>query len=196
MHSENWLTFRSEEGARFPKMAVSSGVWADVIPLETAWDLREVLAANPKSMKEELDRIGYCGDQPASYRSNPFAAHFELHIEQGPILEDEGLKIGVVHGKESPLTEVVRLLTAANRRPSIQVVQHHRQRPRQPRRHNTTIRSQRSRLMRQQNARRRQYSRQKIRRSRNNRYFHHRPWNRQHNGAYRQIHPRPSSRQG
>jgi hypothetical protein len=80
-------------------MAVSSGVWADVIPLETAWDLKEVLAANPKSMKEELDRIGYCGEHPASYLSNPFAAHFELHIEQGPILEDEGLKIGVVHGK-------------------------------------------------------------------------------------------------
>jgi hypothetical protein len=90
----------SEEGARFPKMAVSSGVWAEAIPLQTAWDLREVLArdGNPKSMKEELDRIGYCGDRSASYRSNPFAAHFELHIEQGPILEDEGLKIGVVEG--------------------------------------------------------------------------------------------------
>ncbi|KIL89195.1 hypothetical protein FAVG1_07589 [Fusarium avenaceum] len=94
----NWT---NEEGARFPKMAVSSGVWADAIPLETAWDLKEVLAANPKSMKEELDRIGYCGEHPASYLSNPFAAHFELHIEQGPILEDEGLKIGVVHGVQA-----------------------------------------------------------------------------------------------
>lgn len=81
-------------------MAVSSGVWADVIPLQTAWDLREVLATDgkPKSMKEELDRIGYTGQHPASYLSNPFAAHFELHIEQGPILEDENLKIGVVKG--------------------------------------------------------------------------------------------------
>ncbi|KAL4725854.1 hypothetical protein ACLX1H_006528 [Fusarium chlamydosporum] len=94
----NWT---NEEGARFPKMAVSSGVWAEVIPLQTAWDLREVLASNPKSMKEELDRIGYTGDAPASYRSNPFAAHFELHIEQGPILEDEGLKIGVVEGVQA-----------------------------------------------------------------------------------------------
>lgn len=87
-------------------MAVASGVWADAIPLQTAWDLREVPSlmtgdGTPKSMKEELDRIGYRGDFPASYRSNPFAAHFELHIEQGPILEDEGLKIGVVHGKYS-----------------------------------------------------------------------------------------------
>ncbi|KAJ3548382.1 hypothetical protein NM208_g1028 [Fusarium decemcellulare] len=96
----NWT---NEEGARFPKMAVSSGVWADVIPLQTAWDLREVLATDgkPKSMKEELDRIGYTGEHQASYRSNPFAAHFELHIEQGPILEDEGLKIGVVHGVQA-----------------------------------------------------------------------------------------------
>ncbi|KAH6693872.1 hypothetical protein F5X68DRAFT_258690 [Plectosphaerella plurivora] len=96
----NWT---NEEGARFPKMAVSSGVWAETIPLQTAWDLREVLArdGNPKSMKEELDRIGYCGERPASYKSNPFAAHFELHIEQGPILEDEGLKIGVVQGVQA-----------------------------------------------------------------------------------------------
>lgn len=84
-------------------MAVSSGVWADAIPLQTAWALKEVHATdgNRKSMKEELDRIGYNGQQAASYRSNPFAAHFELHIEQGPILEDEGLKIGVVHGKST-----------------------------------------------------------------------------------------------
>ncbi|KAJ4006181.1 hypothetical protein NW752_010828 [Fusarium irregulare] len=94
----NWT---NEEGARFPKMAVASGVWAEVIPLQTAWDLREILASEPKSMKEELDRIGYTGDVPASYQSNPFAAHFELHIEQGPILEDEGLKIGVVQGVQA-----------------------------------------------------------------------------------------------
>lgn len=96
----------SEEGARFPKMAVSSGVWADAIPLQTAWDLRELPVfardGSPRSMKEELDRIGYCGERAASYQTNPFAAHFELHIEQGPILEDEERKIGVVQGKTSP----------------------------------------------------------------------------------------------
>lgn len=81
-------------------MAVASGVWAEAVPLQTAWDLREVLAkdGSPKSMKEELDRIGYCGERPASHHSNPFLAHFELHIEQGPILEEEQLKIGVVRG--------------------------------------------------------------------------------------------------
>lgn len=84
-------------------MALASGVWAEAIPLETAWDLKEVPglmkeAGTPISVKQALDSIGYRGEYPASHRSNPFAAHFELHIEQGPILEDEGLKIGVVHG--------------------------------------------------------------------------------------------------
>lgn len=83
-------------------MAVSSGVWAEAIPIQTAWDLTEVTPHEGKarSIKEELERIGYKGKLAASYRENPFAAHFELHIEQGPILEDEGLKIGVVQGKQ------------------------------------------------------------------------------------------------
>ena len=91
----------SEEGARFPKMAVSSGVWAGAIPIEDAWNLEEVTPheGKAKNMLQELERIGYRGEAPASYKSNPFAAHFELHIEQGPILEDEGRKIGVVQGK-------------------------------------------------------------------------------------------------
>ncbi|KAJ6445273.1 hydantoin utilization protein C [Purpureocillium lavendulum] len=96
----NWT---NEEGARFPKMAVSSGVWAGAIPIETAWELREVTPheGKPKSMKEELERIGYKGERAASHTDNPFAAHFELHIEQGPILEDEKLKIGVVEGVQA-----------------------------------------------------------------------------------------------
>ena len=97
----NWT---NEEGARFPMMAVSSGVWADAVPLETAWNLAEVAASDEgrkKTMKEELTRIGYLGDIPASYKTNPFAAHFELHIEQGPILEDEQRKIGIVKGVQA-----------------------------------------------------------------------------------------------
>ena len=106
------LTNHSEEGARFPKMAVASGVWAEAIPLETAWELEEVPSlitdgTSPKTMKEELDRIGYRGDYSASFHSNPFAAHFELHIEQGPVLEDEELKIGIVHGNSSPLELII-----------------------------------------------------------------------------------------
>lgn len=97
----NWT---NEEGARFPMMAVASGVWAEAVPLETAWKLAEVNAGDDgtrKTMKEELERIGYLGQQPASYRHFPFAAHFELHIEQGPILEMERRRIGVVHGVQA-----------------------------------------------------------------------------------------------
>jgi acetylornithine deacetylase/succinyl-diaminopimelate desuccinylase-like protein len=94
----NWT---NEEGARFPKMAVASAVWAEAIPLEEAHNLAEVTpSANGvhRTMKQELERIGYLGSQPASYRTNPFTAHFELHIEQGPILEAERRKVGVVQG--------------------------------------------------------------------------------------------------
>src|SRR2546421_6197570 len=86
-------------------MAVSSGVWAEAVPIEKAWNLAEVSPGEDgkkKTMKQELERIGYLGSIQASYRSNPFAAHFELHIEQGPILEDEGRKVGIVKG-ETPL---------------------------------------------------------------------------------------------
>jgi len=97
----NWT---NEEGARFPMMAVASGVWAEAVPLETAWNLEEVAAGEDgkkKTMKQELERIGYLGSTQASYQANPFAAHFELHIEQGPILENEARKVGVVKGVQA-----------------------------------------------------------------------------------------------
>jgi hydantoinase/carbamoylase family amidase len=96
----------SEEGARFPVVTVSSGVWAGSIPLQTAWDTAEVPtlmtdpSSAPRTMKQELERIGFLGDVPASHEANPIGAHFELHIEQGPILEDERQKIGVVTGAQ------------------------------------------------------------------------------------------------
>ncbi len=45
---------------------------------------------------DELIRIGYKGEEKAGARK--FQAMFELHIEQGPILEDTGTMIGVVEG--------------------------------------------------------------------------------------------------
>lgn len=86
-------------------MAVASGVWADAVPLETAWSLAEVTPSSSdgtkKTMKEELTRIGCLGEVPASHTTNPFTAHFELHIEQGPILEATHRKIGIVHGVQA-----------------------------------------------------------------------------------------------
>jgi hypothetical protein len=79
---------------------ISSGVWAEQIPLERAHSLKEV-GTGTATMKEELERIGYLGTTPASYRSTPMTAHFELHIEQGPILESANQKIGVVQGVQA-----------------------------------------------------------------------------------------------
>ncbi|CAK7205582.1 hypothetical protein SEUCBS139899_008360 [Sporothrix eucalyptigena] len=101
----NWT---NEEGARFPLITMASGVWAGVTPLETAWNTQETPAAaaiygnadKPATVKEELERIGFLGDTPATHTAMPMAAHFELHIEQGPILEAEQRKIGVVEGAQ------------------------------------------------------------------------------------------------
>ena len=95
------LTIRnSEEGARFPISMVSSGVWAGDIPLEKAHNLKEV-GSGTATMRSELERIGYLGETPASHKSIPMAAHFELHIEQGPILETAESKIGIVKGVQA-----------------------------------------------------------------------------------------------
>ncbi|KAI4744706.1 amidase [Aureobasidium sp. EXF-12298] len=93
----NWT---NEEGARFPISMVSSGVWAGSIPLSHAHNLEEV-GSGTATMKSELERIGYLGDVECSHTSIPLAAHFELHIEQGPILEAEDRKIGIVQGVQA-----------------------------------------------------------------------------------------------
>lgn len=95
----NWT---NEEGARFPKSMVSSGVWAGHIPLADAHNLKSVIpSGDTATMKSELKRIGYLGDVEASYKASSMAAHFELHIEQGPILEAENRRIGVVEGVQA-----------------------------------------------------------------------------------------------
>jgi len=107
--SENWVTteypvgvvnWTNEEGARFPISMVSSGVWAGKIPLDHAHNLQEV-GGGTATMKSELERIGYLGPVSASHTAVPMAAHFELHIEQGPILETEKRKVGIVKGVQA-----------------------------------------------------------------------------------------------
>lgn len=101
----------SEEGARFPKSLHGSGVWAGSLPLETAYGLRDVADESITALAE-LERIGYKGALAASHEANPLAAHFELHIgescvgqeltaEQGPILEANKQRIGVVSGGQA-----------------------------------------------------------------------------------------------
>lgn len=92
----------SEEGARFPKSMCSSGVWAGAIPIQKAWDLRDIHDPNV-SLRSELERHGYLGDMACSSDAAsgfPLGAHFELHIEQGPILQETGRSIGAVTGAQ------------------------------------------------------------------------------------------------
>ncbi|ODQ63431.1 amidase [Nadsonia fulvescens var. elongata DSM 6958] len=91
----------NEEGARFPRSMMASAVWAETLPLQEAYEMKSITETEVKTVKEELIRIGYLGETPASYRLNPLAAHFELHIEQGPILEDSKKKIGIVQGGQA-----------------------------------------------------------------------------------------------
>jgi N-carbamoyl-L-amino-acid hydrolase len=86
----NWT---NEEGVRFPPAMIASGVFAGVFDLD--YGLSRTDHAG-RTIGAELQRIGYAGKQKVGHR--PLGALLELHIEQGPILEAEGRRIGVVTG--------------------------------------------------------------------------------------------------
>ncbi|HUG37917.1 MAG TPA: Zn-dependent hydrolase, partial [Candidatus Limnocylindrales bacterium] len=92
-HPMTLVIFTNEEGARFQPAMIASGVMAGKIALEDAYNARD---KDGVRLVDELERIGYLGPEPCVPR--PFRAYLELHIEQGPFLEDEGLAIGVVEG--------------------------------------------------------------------------------------------------
>lgn len=79
---------------------IASGVWAGVVPLERAYASKDV-SGSGATVRSELERIQYLGPRPATPEATPMAAHFELHIEQGPILENNKQKIGVVTGAQA-----------------------------------------------------------------------------------------------
>lgn len=84
----NWT---NEEGARFAPAMISSGVFAGVFDLAYGLSRSD---AQGISLGEALQQIGYAGEHPVG--GMPIHAAFELHIEQGPILEAENIEIGVV----------------------------------------------------------------------------------------------------
>jgi len=86
----NWT---NEEGSRFAPAMLASGVFAGVFTPDFAYARTD---RDGKSFGDELKRIGYMGVEKAGARK--LGAMFELHIEQGPILEDEAKMIGVVQG--------------------------------------------------------------------------------------------------
>ena len=85
----NWT---NEEGSRFTTGLTGSAVWSGQLSLEDAWrdqDREGVV------LRDELERIGYLGDEPA--RAREISAFLELHIEQGPVLESASQWIGEVN---------------------------------------------------------------------------------------------------
>ncbi|MFI4995280.1 MAG: Zn-dependent hydrolase [Hyphomicrobiales bacterium] len=88
----NWT---NEEGSRFAPAMVSSGVFAGVYTEEFAYARQD---PEGKKLGDELVRIGFKGEEKVGGRK--IHAFFELHIEQGPILEAEDVLVGVVtHGQ-------------------------------------------------------------------------------------------------
>lgn len=89
------VVWTNEEGTRFPPAMLSSGVFAGVY--EESW-AKAVRDHDGATLGEELARIGFAGTEPVGKRR--LHAFYELHIEQGPILEREGVDIGIVtHGQ-------------------------------------------------------------------------------------------------
>ena len=95
----NWT---NEEGTRFAPAMLASGVFAGMHTEEWAYSRED---AEGLKFGDELARIGWKGDEPVGDRK--MHAFFELHIEQGPILEAEDIEVGVVtHGQGLSWTQV------------------------------------------------------------------------------------------
>ena len=89
----NWT---NEEGSRFAPAMVSSGVFGGAIEKQWAQSRQD---RDGMTFAAALDAIGYRG--PERCGEHPLSAFFELHIEQGPILEAEGKDIGIVTGVQA-----------------------------------------------------------------------------------------------
>ena len=85
--------FTDEEGARFAPDMLGSLVYVGGLSVEDALDIR---AIDGPRLGDELNRIGYAGNTPCPQQAPH--AFVELHIEQGPLLEANGVRIGAVTG--------------------------------------------------------------------------------------------------
>ena len=95
-HPFEVVCWTNEEGARFSPAMLGSGVWAGAFDLEYGHNRTD---KEGKTVQQELQRIGYLG--AVECRPRPLRAAFEAHIEQGPILEQEGIRIGIVKGVQA-----------------------------------------------------------------------------------------------
>jgi N-carbamoyl-L-amino-acid hydrolase len=89
----NWT---NEEGSRFAPAMLCSGAYAGVFAQDFVYGLTD---RNGISFAQALRDSGYQGSDAVGQQR--FAAHFELHIEQGPLLENQNIPIGVVQGSQA-----------------------------------------------------------------------------------------------
>ncbi|MCA0175256.1 MAG: Zn-dependent hydrolase [Proteobacteria bacterium] len=101
--------FTNEEGARYQPDMMGSLVYAGGLPLQTALD---TVGTDGTRLGDELARIGYAGTLPPG-ALRP-AEYLELHIEQGPILEAEGVQIGAVENLQGISWQRVTVRGSAN----------------------------------------------------------------------------------
>lgn len=89
------IDWTNEEGSRFTPPMLASGVFAGVFERDFAYASED---RDGKKFGAELERIGYRGERECP--DHKLGAYFELHIEQGPVLEKEGILIGAVTGMQ------------------------------------------------------------------------------------------------
>ncbi|MDN8008663.1 Zn-dependent hydrolase [Burkholderia multivorans] len=92
-HPIDVVAWTNEEGSRFTPGMMGSAVYAGKLDLDDA--LARPCMHTGVRLGDELERTGFAG--PARERQMP-KAYFEAHIEQGPVLENAGVPIGVVTG--------------------------------------------------------------------------------------------------
>lgn len=94
-HSIDIAVWTNEEGARFTPAMMGSAVFSGVMSLDEA--LKRI-DSEGKSVQSALEEEKWAGNQPFA---REFNAYFEAHIEQGPVLEEDNLNIGVVTGGQA-----------------------------------------------------------------------------------------------
>ena len=98
------VVWTNEEGARFPPAMMGSGVFAGIFEQDEIYKNRDPEGV---TVEKELRRTGQLGDVPCKFF--PIKAYYELHIEQGPVLENENTSIGVVTGGQGSVWTHINL---------------------------------------------------------------------------------------
>ena len=103
--------FTNEEGSRFAPDMMGSAVFTQTLALESAL---QTIGIDGVSVTEELQRIGYQGAAEFPDIKNDIATYIELHIEQGPVLDEQNIEIGVVEGVQGISWQEFKLTGTSN----------------------------------------------------------------------------------